>query len=279
METLRVIGRAAVRGVGAFLITAFFIGFFSAIVEANDATIQRVVDLVSPIAAGGVFLWALVRGLKQLRDTREAKQASSLVDEELATAGHGLAGISRDELVQRVRTRAGSGVSDGQLERLVEQRRQERLADDKWLQEDVSRLIAKYVQPLPRNAKRMMNRFRVELLIADSRGLLKGGQPLTPSHIAKWLVLAERWPLLRLSLSADPQKMAELERESRDTAPRPTGPPDFFMQSLKALAPYYEGDEDLRTFIHSDPQLGDVLQRLVHYGAVPGQHRQPNGVA
>ena len=109
--------------------------------------------------------------------------------------------------------------------------------------------------------------------------MLKGEQPLTPRQIAKWLVLAERWPLLRLSLSAEPKKMAELEREAKDDPPRPTGPPDFFTQSIKALAPYYEGDEDLRTFIRSDPHLADVLQRLVQYGAAPGQHRQPNAAA
>jgi hypothetical protein len=35
-----------------------------------------------------------------------------------------------------------------------------------------------------------------------------------------------------------------------------------FMKLIKLLSPYYEGDEDLRNFIQSEPKLASVLERL-----------------
>ena len=41
------------------------------------------------------------------------------------------------------------------------------------------------------------------------------------------------------------------------------------MDVVKALTPFYVGDEDLRRFIHSSPPLAAILPSLVHYGATP----------
>jgi hypothetical protein len=53
-----------------------------------------------------------------------------------------------------------------QLKRLVEQHKQDLLFDDQAFKEELNDLIIDYLQLLPRNAKRVLNRLRVNLLIA-----------------------------------------------------------------------------------------------------------------
>jgi hypothetical protein len=175
----------------------------------------------------------------------------------------------------------GTKVADAQLTRLVEQRKQQLLIDDGYFREELRTLIVDYLQPLPRNAKRFLNRFRVNLLIAHSRGLLTSEPKVTAQQIGKWLVLIERWPQLGRSLSAAPEKMKVLEDESAaspaktkivedqpSAAPVKSGAsPDAFMGTIKVLADPYFGDEDLRKFIRSAPPLALALPRLVHYGS------------
>jgi hypothetical protein len=133
----------------------------------------------------------------------------------------------------------------------------------------------------PRNAKRLVNRFRINLLIANRRGLLTSEPKITPRQIGKWMVLLERWPQLGRSLSAVPEKMKIMEDDSilgpkakvvkeepsSTAAAVQDASEDQFMQTVRSLAEPYVGDEDLRNFIRSDPLLATVLQRLVHYGS------------
>jgi hypothetical protein len=162
-----------------------------------------------------------------------------------------------------------SKINPDQLARLAEQRKQQLLIDDEYFRKDLSLLIVDYLQPLPRNAKRLLNRFRVNLLIAHSRGLLTSDPRVTPQQMGKWLVLMERWPQLGRSLSATPAKLQALEQHA--ASPVLANPDNSasaaFADLIKILAPPYLGDEDLRKFIHSAPALGAVAQRLAHYGA------------
>jgi hypothetical protein len=154
-------------------------------------------------------------------------------------------------------------VSADHLIRLVEQRKQKILIDDATFSRDVG-MIVDYLQPLPRNAKRVLNRFRVSLLIAERRGLFSSDPKVTKEQIGKWLVLGERWPQLRQSLSVTPERMERLEEAA---GARPTPGADPFADHIKLMAPFYVGDEDLRRFIQAAPQLADILPRLVHYGS------------
>jgi hypothetical protein len=164
-----------------------------------------------------------------------------------------------------------AGVSQEHLIRLAEQRKQHVLIDEESFRTEVAGLIVDYLQPLPRSVKRLLNRFRVTLVIADRRGLFDTEPTVTRQQIGKWLVLGERWPQLRLSLSAVPEMMKVLERAAGTPAPPPVAAgqvpaADRFVESMKSLAPAYVGDEDLRRFIHSAPALAVVLPRLVNFG-------------
>jgi hypothetical protein len=209
----------------------------------------------------------------ELRTVIYARKANQKVAEVLDTIkdspGKNVADISTQDVTESIKD---TKVSDAQLVRLVEQRKQQLLIDDEYFRDELNSLIVDYLQPLPRNAKRLLNRFRVNLLVAHSRGLFTSDPKVTAQQIGKWLVLMERWPQLGRSLSANTNKIQILEKQSK--APQSlvasesaTGEQDPFMESIRLLAPSYFGDEDLRLFIHSEPVLAIVLSRLVHYGA------------
>jgi hypothetical protein len=172
------------------------------------------------------------------------------------TPGKDVATISNMDVAVSAKE-AGVKTDEEHIARLVEQKKQQLLIDDEYFRRELSLLIVDYLQPLPRNAKRVLNRFRVNLLIAHGRGLFTSDPKVTTQEIGKWLVLGERWPQLARALATSPRMMDRLERTSDRKA---------FGQLVVTLAPFYEGDDELQTFIQSKPQLADVLSRLVHYG-------------
>jgi hypothetical protein len=204
------------------------------------------------------------RALARSAAARVAKALDRIKDE---NPGMNVADISAHTVAASVKA---AGVSQKHLLRLAEQRKQEVMIDEESFRTEVAGLIVDYLQPLPRSVKRLLNRFRVTLVIADRRGLFDTEPKVTRQQIGKWLVLGERWPQLRLSLSAVPELMKALEYAAGFPAPPPAAagqvPADSFSELIKALAPAYVGDEDLRRFIHSAPALEVVLPRLVNFG-------------
>jgi hypothetical protein len=209
-----------------------------------------------------LFVITAVNESVKWRRAVAARKANELVENALKskTGSQNVAEISTDAVLDSVKTMTGtSGVNDEQLKRLVEQRRQDLLFDDEYFQAQLGALILTYLQPLPRSAKRMLNCFRVNALIAYHRGLFTSDPKVTVIQVGKWLVLTERWPLLKRSLAAAPDKMKTLEELSNNEVRVKSDP---FMDSIKTLSPAYAGDEDLRSFIKSDPKLSNVLGRL-----------------
>ena len=230
----------------------------------------RAVQVGGAIILGAFFLLGLVLQTLDVWKAAQARRAAQQVAEALDRARDTtpVAEISSGAIAASL---AGTKVSSDQIARLVEQRKQQLLIDDEYFREELRTLIVAYLQPLPRNAKRFLNRFRVNLLIAHSRGLLSSEPRVGAQQIGKWLILVERWPILSRSLSAAPEWMRFLETQSAQPAPVPgpdpkVPPPDPFMESINLLAPVYHGDEDLREFVRSAPVLAPVLFRLVHYG-------------
>jgi hypothetical protein len=230
----------------------------------NFPRLIKVVQYLGPM----LMLLGIVTTAFEFRETVRARRASRNVNEAFdrikdQSPGRNIAEIAVEEVAASVK---GTNISKFQIEQLVDQRKQQLLIDDDYFQREVSFMIVDYLQPLPRNAKRIVNRFRVNLLIAHARGLLTSDPKVNPQQIGKWLVLSERWPQLSRSLSAIPKKMAELEKQSQSPAPSRKDKSDDFMESVKTLAPSYIGDEDLRNFVRSRPPLAGILPRLVHYG-------------
>ena len=208
--------------------------------------------------------------LKAARARKVSDQVAVALNQIKQSPGQNIAEVPTEKVAAKVAEAAKDAKIDKeQLVRLVEQHKQQFLIDDEYFQRELSSLIVTFLQPLPRNAKRLLNRFRVNLLIAHSRGLLTSQPKVTTQQIGKWLVLMERWPQLGRSLSATPAKLQVLEQHAAPPvlANQDSSASDEFTDLIEILAPPYVDDEDLRKFIHSEPALAAVAQRLAHYGA------------
>jgi len=128
---------------------------------------------------------------------------------------------------------------------LLRERLQHYLEDESELQKD----------PLPRHAKRLLNRLRLLLFVAHERHMFGGSPILSPRHIGKWAVLCERWPELAQAISRAPELMVQLENRSHHN------------KVIRRLAPLYQGDEALKQFCLADPRtsLAAVMDRIVQF--------------
>jgi hypothetical protein len=205
-------------------------------------------------------------------DKLKAHRATQKIQTELKTRALGgaqtLAATSPSEIVASL---GKTNMDEKHLERLVEQVKQQLLADDEYFHSEIGNLIVDYLQPLPRNAKRVLNRLRVNMLIAFRRNLFTTEPRVTVQQIGKWLVLNERWPQLGQVLTAVPHRIAELESAVEREVPLSPKPSTAYRRCIKSLEPIYAGDEELRRFLHSDPALSAVLPRLVHFGSMDKQ--------
>jgi len=123
---------------------------------------------------------------------------------------------------------------------LLRERIQRYLEDESELQREAEDEVMRHLEPVPRHAKRLLNRLRLLLFIAHERRMFGGSPPLTPRHIGKWAVLCERWPELAQSVQKEPTVMLDLESASRHRA------------ALRRACAIYKGDLGLEQFCVSD---------------------------
>ena len=138
---------------------------------------------------------------------------------------------------------------------LARQRLRESFVDDAALKEEASKEIIAYLPRLPRSAKRMSNHLRVLLVVAYEREMLGGSPEMTAGHIGKWVVLNERWPEMARVLKLEPTRLRELEDI---TAVRE------LQAKLTESGIDEPASDELLRFLHMEPDLGELLPRLVH---------------
>ena len=144
-------------------------------------------------------------------------------------------------------------------EELVRQRAQLFVTDESAVRDEAEEKVMTYLQPLPRYAKRALNRLRMQLGVAYSRGLLKPEVGITAGHLGKWVVLNERWPELAQAFIANPAAAEELEASTLAE----------FGAKVRHLVPGALEDDVLWTFLRDDPLLGGHLRRLVSHAIEP----------
>ena len=108
----------------------------------------------------------------------------------------------------------------------------------------------KHLPLLPRNAKRLINRLRLLIFIAQERRLFVTDRKGTAERIGKWGVLCERWPELA-------NDAAQLEEYAR------LGKRQDFNSRVARQSPYI-GDDELWEFCRGDPELRPILSSLLH---------------
>ena len=144
-------------------------------------------------------------------------------------------------------------------EELLQDEIQAHVADESELRKEAEEEIMNYLPPLPRNAKRALNRLRLLLAISYERKMFGDSSGITAKHIGKWAVLSERWPELAHELSLHPDVMDTLERRAGRAKKA------AFEKYLSGLTPDYTTDAALRKFCQSQPALGPIMEKLVHF--------------
>ena len=143
------------------------------------------------------------------------------------------------------------------LAELIQERERFYVTSDSELMAEAERAALEFVPPLPRNAKRFLNRLRLVLSIAYQRGVFVGEPVVTARHVAKWAVLQERWPELAQALGTKPEFIDDLEGSLTDSA--------ALRSTIERLAPSYVEDDDLAVFLKKETFGAPVLSRLVRF--------------
>lgn len=138
---------------------------------------------------------------------------------------------------------------------LLRERLQRYLEDESELQREAEDEVMRHLEPVPRHAKRLLNRLRLLLFVAHERRIFGGMPQLTPRHIGKWAVLCERWPELAQRVLRQPDIMQGLEN------------PVSHRVLMGGACPVYKDDLALERFCVSDNQtlLADVMDRIVEF--------------
>jgi hypothetical protein len=97
---------------------------------------------------------------------------------------------------------------------------------------------------------RLRNQVRLAVIVAEERGLFEEGSPVTPAHLAKWVVLRDMWPEEVDTLDRDPDLVQRLETEP-------------FADVLKS--------RELFEFLRTEPALHPVVRNLLQMSPVVEQ--------
>jgi hypothetical protein len=97
---------------------------------------------------------------------------------------------------------------------------------------------------------RLRNQVRLAVIVAEERGLFEEGSPVTPAHLAKWVVLSDMWPEEVDALDRDPDLVQRLETEP-------------FADALKS--------RELFEFLRTEPALHPVVRNLLQMSPVVEQ--------
>lgn len=138
------------------------------------------------------------------------------------------------------------------LENLVLEATAEFIAVDSQARRQAEREVVAHLTPLPRSAKRLVNRLRFILHVSQRKGLLQSC--LAPEEVGKWAVLVERWPSLSWSITLNPELLASME-----TAAATNGDLSELVSDESVSIP------DLKEFLLAgETRLGEAVEALVY---------------
>lgn len=150
----------------------------------------------------------------------------------------------------------------------VRRRLQLRATADEEIRTRAEAVILDLLPPLPRMAKRLLNRLYFLLVVAWNRNLI-ADDLVTPEQLGKWAVLLDQWPTAARAITGNPELAGDLEEAA--------GHEDAFAKTCARYAPPLARHlTHLRRFFNTGPQVGPVAEHLVYLGA---DLRTPEGGA
>lgn len=171
-----------------------------------DFASQVVVFYLPAVAAGlAVFFIGVAQRVRQIAAQREQAQ---LFEHEFQTgAAH----------AQRERP-TDSLLGEHAWQALYLRKRQQFLTKDSDLFTEARDYAFRHLLLVPRNAKRLLNRLRLNLFILDQLGAFSHPSQFGPSHLGKWVALHERWPELAVAITRDTAIMNRIEEAIPDVS-------------------------------------------------------------
>jgi hypothetical protein len=158
---------------------------------------------------------------------------------------------SNEELIDRfLKATEGPGID----EELQRQRVQRYLVDESALRHEVESRVFEFVPQRPRSVKRALNHLRLQLALVLAQGVFDGTPVVETGHVAKWCVLAYRWPKVATALMSRPSLMKELEFAHSTQE---------FEHILEKVELRTDASDQLFEFTREKPELARVLPRLV----------------
>ena len=132
-------------------------------------------------------------------------------------------------------------------------------AADEKTRSSAEKAILALLPPVPRTAKRLLNRLYFLLVVAYNRDLLTPG-PVSAEQLGKWAVLLDRWPEAARAITKSPQLVQSLEEAAVQQ--------DGFATLCSKYAPPLARDlAPLRDFFQADPKLAPAAYHLVYLDA------------
>ena len=141
----------------------------------------------------------------------------------------------------------------------VRRRLQLRATADEKIRTRAEAVILDQLPPLPRMAKRLLNRLYFLLVVAWSRNLIAEDR-VTPEQLGKWAILLDQWPTAARAIMRNPGLAGELEGKADQE--------DAFATVCARYTPPLARDvAGLRRFFGTGPGIGAVAEHLVYLGA------------
>jgi hypothetical protein len=220
---------------------------FHDVAYTKIVTLSKIITIIAiaVFASGNVLLgvWKIRRAMRRREIDRQIRAR--------VTAGE--LDFSRVEASLRASSQAWQ--NNPQNEALLKERLQRYLEDESEIQREAEDEVMRHLEPLPRHAKRLLNRLRLLLYVAHERKMFGGTPPLSPRHIGKWAVLCERWPELAQAICSDPGIMGLLENPKKHRI------------VVSDRSPIYAGDKALQEFCLSSEgmRLGPIMLRIAEF--------------
>ncbi|MGQ0814297.1 MAG: KAP family P-loop NTPase fold protein [Gemmatimonadota bacterium] len=190
----------------------------------------------------------------EIKTKIEAERAARLragVDESITAGTQDLGQLS--EIAQQL------GATESEAERFARERLIRNVTDTDSEVWRVSLAVAmSYAPRMPRHVKRLTNRLRLLLGLAQDCGILTGDITTIAASVGKWAALWERWPEVAHEVLKDPGHMAALEKAAAGRANKP------FFDRVTVYAPHYAGDAALKAFCKSAPALAPLIASIVY---------------
>jgi hypothetical protein len=204
---------------------------------------------------------SIVRGVRRVTARRASREIDAAIREEGPPTESDVSELQSKMLDSTAAKRSNPELVYQRMQRYLTGTILRKEAEDETL---------RFLPPLPRSAKRVLNRLRVLLVVAVGRRMLGGDPYLAPRHLGKWTILLERWPQLGEVLVSDPLRAQEtmVKLESAMTAAE-------LSQTLASMGLRTESGDELFRFLSEGAVMSPVVERLIY--CTPVETRQGSG--